>query len=216
MIIVDCQSRREKKSMTNDRIKGNNHRLSIEHLTKHTRSLKMVYGYDGCVIVYVNIFEEFQVVDFWQRKHSLRRIWIRWTELFLLDPSASKEFRSNNPTLSQATEKFRLRTLCPSIETSHPVIGGSSAKVATRSLFLFFSFFFFLFLFHRFFFFLPFPLFFCTGTRSSFLEASLWATSEVMHDKKALRLRRCTENFNKHREKKVNPCIVESCTGAES
>lgn len=203
--------------MTNDRIKGNNHRLSIEHLTKHTRSLKMVYGYDGCVIVYVNIFEEFQVVDFWQRKHSLRRIWIRWTELFLLDPSASKEFRSNNPTLSQATEKFRLRTLCPSIETSHPVIGGSSAKVATRSLFLFF--------------FLPFlslpfpsllflsplpPPFFCTGTRSSFLEASLWATSEVMHDKKALRLRRCTENFNKHREKKVNPCIVESCTGAES
>lgn len=98
----------------------------------------MVYGYDACVIVYVNIFEEFQVVDFWQRKHSLRRIWIRWTELFLLDPSASKEFRSNNPTLSQATEKFRLRTLCPSIETSHPVIGGSSAKVATRSLFLFF------------------------------------------------------------------------------
>lgn len=52
--------------MTNDRLvgKGNNHRLSIEHLTKHTRSLKMVYGYDACVIVYVNIFEEFQVVDF--------------------------------------------------------------------------------------------------------------------------------------------------------
>lgn len=203
--------------MTNDRIKGNNHRLSIEHLTKHTRSLKMVYGYDGCVIVYVNIFEEFQVVDFWQRKHSLRRIWIRWTELFLLDPSASKEFRSNNPTLSQATEKFRLRTLCPSIETSHPVIGGSSAKVATRSLFLFF---FPSFSFSSFsiasFSFSPFPPFFCTGTRSSFLEASLWATSEVMHDKKALRLRRCTENFNKHREKKVNPCIVESCTGAES
>lgn len=75
--------------------------------------------------------------------------------------------------------------------------------MATRSLFLFFFFFLFLFLFPRFF--LPLPPFFCTGTRSSFLEASLWATSEVMHDKKALRLRRCTENFNKHREKKVNP-----------
>lgn len=46
----------------------------------------------------------------------------------------------NNPRLSPATEKFRLRTLCRD-ETSHSVTGGgSSAKVATRFFLLFFFF----------------------------------------------------------------------------